>query len=81
MSAPIIIVPRKQATVVVGKGQTAGSPIFVPSTGGGSGGVGGLISTIKVNGEKKNLTTEPVVRPIEGGYNIEFNNQDVSIKT
>lgn len=48
---------------------------------GGSGGVGGLISTIKVNGEKKNLTTEPVVRPIEGGYNIEFNNQDVSIKT
>lgn len=34
MSAPIIIVPRKPATVVVGKGQTAGSPIFVPSTGG-----------------------------------------------
>lgn len=34
MSAPIIIVPRKPATVVVGKGQAAGSPIFVPSTGG-----------------------------------------------
>ena len=40
MSAPIIIVPRRPATVVVGKGQTAGSPIFVPNTGGGeSGGV------------------------------------------
>lgn len=39
MSAPIIIVPRRPATVVVGKGQTAGSPIFVPSTGGVSGGV------------------------------------------
>ena len=37
MSAPIIIVPRRPATVVVGKGQTAGSPIFVPSTGGSGG--------------------------------------------
>lgn len=34
MSAPIIIVPRNPATVVVGKGETVGSPIFVPSTGG-----------------------------------------------
>lgn len=80
MATPIIVKPNRPAEIIVGKGQTAGSPIFVPSTG-GSGGVGGLISTIKVNGEKKNLTTEPVVRPIEGGYNIEFNNQDVSIKT
>ena len=37
MSAPIIIVPRRPATVVVGKGQTVGSPIFVPSTGGSGG--------------------------------------------
>lgn len=40
MSAPIIIVPRRPATVVVGKGQTAGSPIFVPSTGDGESGGG-----------------------------------------
>lgn len=45
----------------------------------GTGG-GGLISTIKVNGEKKILTTEPVVQPIDGGYNIEFNYQDIYIK-
>ena len=37
MSAPIIIEFRRPATVVVGKGQTVGSPIFVPSTGGSGG--------------------------------------------
>ena len=41
MSAPIIIVPSRPATVVVGKGESAGSPIFVPSTGGGGTSGGG----------------------------------------
>ena len=41
MSSPIIIVPSRPATVVVGKGESAGSPIFVPSTGGGGTSGGG----------------------------------------
>ena len=43
MATPIIVKPTRPAEIIVGKGQTAGSPIFVPSTGGG-GGTGGEAS-------------------------------------
>lgn len=43
MATPIIVKPTRPAKIIVGKGQTAGSPIFVPSTGGG-GGTGGEAS-------------------------------------
>lgn len=39
MATPIIVKPIRPAEIIVGKGQTAGSPIFVPST--GCGGIGG----------------------------------------
>lgn len=35
MATPIIVKPNRPAEIIVGKGQTAGSPIFVPNTGGG----------------------------------------------
>lgn len=38
MATPIIVKPNRPAEIIVGKGQTAGSPIFVPNIGGGSGG-------------------------------------------
>lgn len=35
MATPIIVKPTRPAEIIVGKGETAGSPIFVPSVGGG----------------------------------------------
>lgn len=39
MATPIIVKPNRPAEIIVGKGQTVGSPIFVPSTGDVSGSV------------------------------------------
>lgn len=41
MATPIIVKPTRPAEIIVGKGETAGSPIFVPSTGGGGESGGG----------------------------------------
>ena len=40
MATPIIVKHNRPAEIIVGKGESAGSPIFVPSTGGG--GTGGV---------------------------------------
>ena len=34
MATPIIVKLNRHTEIIVGRGQTAGSPIFVPSTGG-----------------------------------------------
>lgn len=65
MSAPIIIVPRRPATVVVGKGQTAGSPIFVPSTGGGGGTGGSSEALDELFGLPENVPTLVIGSDVE----------------
>ena len=41
MATPIIVKPNRPAEIIVGKGESAGSPIFVPNTGGGGTSGGG----------------------------------------
>ena len=55
MATPIIVKPIRPAEIIVGKGQTAGSPIFVPSTGGGGTGGGSSAALDELFGLPENI--------------------------
>ena len=57
MATPIIVKPNRPAEIIVGRGQTAGSPIFVPSTGGGGTGGGSSAALDELFGLPENVPT------------------------
>ena len=57
MATPIIVKPNRPAEIIVGKGESAGSPIFVPSTGGGGTGGGSSAALEELFGLPENVPT------------------------
>ena len=57
MATPIIVKPNRHTEIIVGRGQTAGSPIFVPSTGGGGTGGGSSAALDELFGLPENVPT------------------------
>jgi hypothetical protein len=59
MATPIIVKPTRPAEIIVGKGETAGSPIFVPSVG-GAGGSGSSLALEQYFGMLDALGLQPI---------------------
>ena len=57
MATPIIVKPNRPAEIIVGKGESAGSPIFVPSTGGGGTGGGSSAALEELFGLPESVPT------------------------
>ena len=55
MATPIIVKHNRPAEIIVGKGRTVGSPIFVPSTGGGGTGGGSSAALDELFGFPENV--------------------------